>query len=508
MLPRRPLPIAAVLMIVLCSAAVPANELSTEPPNHPLALSAAAMESKKLHTTEAVDAREPLTFRDVGLYGWWQPYFWEGPFDFVIAQAFVHPHDSLMYVQNANGHPEVWNKCLMRARAAGKRVIAIMTPAQGKAFDEADFKAMVQFLENVHRDELYAVSLSEENIFWNGQHEQLAGFYHRLKEQFPDVPIFQWYSNTGRATARPGFVWPWLPADGWLIDEYWAMPDDLEEQLVRYRALGLPVINTVFASTCHSQRAGEPGRVNFFEFHANTFSGQLRIAKKYNLPCAFYCVDNLARDMRTWAWHEKARADSRAVFDLILKEFPKIKATPDDELRRWDDAGEFRATVLESDEKDGLGYRESFDLRMKATGENLPAHDFMTRSLIRGLPHMQWQPDPSRIVIRARGGEEDVDVSVTMHWVSPEAVDGRFGASAKVIIPPDSSAEAILEVSANGYDWVEQTTEIVDGVLEVLLPRGQSQLYTRLRVSGNAQTAGQPLAEIDWIEVRGMPVGE
>ncbi len=59
-----------------------------------------------------VAARAPLTHKITGVYGWWQPYFWEGPFDFVIAQAFVLPHESLDDVQNAS-HSEgikLWNE--------------------------------------------------------------------------------------------------------------------------------------------------------------------------------------------------------------------------------------------------------------------------------------------------------------------------------------------------------------------------------------------------------------
>ena len=45
------------------------------------------------------------------------------PFDFLIVQAFVRPHESLDAEQNA-GHLEgirLWNENLMKARAAGKR---------------------------------------------------------------------------------------------------------------------------------------------------------------------------------------------------------------------------------------------------------------------------------------------------------------------------------------------------------------------------------------------------
>ena len=489
--------IATILTLTIIPAIVLAEELSFEPPNHKLALSAAAIKSKELNSNEQVDARKPLTFKDMGLYGWWQPYFWEGPFDFVIVQTFVHPHESLMRVQNFSTYPELWNENLMKARAAGKRVIVLMTPAQGKTFTEEDYHAMVNFLDKVHRNELYAVTLAEENIFWGGQHEQLVSFYHRLKEKFPDVPIYQFYSNTGRGTARPGFTWPWLPADGWGMDEYWAMPDDLEELLVRYRILGLPLVNIMWAS---------PYRPIDYPFHTNTFHGQLRIAKKYNLPCAFFCADDLTTDKRTFGWHAKARDNSKAVFNLVLAELKKVKAIPEEELYQWDDAGEFKATILVKNDKGKFSYRESFDLRMKPAGETLPEHDFMTRSLIKGLPHMQLKPNPSRILVRSTDRKKDVDTSMTIQWRTPDGESCQFIVSAKIMVEPKTSVNVIFEVSTNGYDWIARTTEIKDGLLQINVPEANNELYTRLRISGKAKEAREVLAKVDWIEVQGSVV--
>ena len=97
----------------------------------------------------------------------------------------------------------------------------------------------------------------------------------------------------------------------------------------------------------------------------------------------------------------------------------------------------------------------------------------------------------------------DVDTSITMHWVASENEYGRFIASAKVTILSKSAVNIIFEVSPNGYDWVEQTTWIKDGLLHVTLPCVHKELYTRLRVSGKAKNVEETLAEIDWIEVKG-----
>ena len=115
---------------------------------------------------------------------------------------------------------------------------------------------------------------------------------------------------------------------------------------------------------------------------------------------------------------------------------------------------------------------------------------------------MTWADEPSRIEIKARD-TESIDASITMHFVSPGGERSRFTASAGFAAEPAASATAVFEVSGNGYDWVAKTTEIVDGVMTVELPEAENQIYTRLRIAGNAAEAGGQVATIDWIEVNG-----
>lgn len=66
--------------------------------------------------------------------------------------------------------------------------------------------------------------------------------------------------------------------------------------------------------------------------------------------------------------------------------------------------------------------------------------------------------------------------------------------------------DTVFEVSTNGYDWIARTTEVTNGVARVDVPTAGTGLHTRLRFAGGAAKAGEPLATIDWIEVRGSIV--
>jgi len=438
-----------------------------------------------------VGAREPLTHRNTGVYGWWQPYFWEGPFDFVIVQAFVLPHESLTEVQNASDadHAKAWNENLMRARAAGKRVIAIVTPGQGKPPSDEYDKAFAAFLEHVNVDELYAVTVSEEHVAEESRHEALVNSYRRLKDRYPDLPVYQWYTNTGRGEAWPGFKWPLLPADGWIINEIFADAVDFEHEVRRYRMLGTPLIHLAWATPS----------LEGYPFQPSVFNGHMRVAKKYNVPCAFFCLDGYIK--RRWGWHEDAKESTKKVFDLVLKAREEAQKVTEEDVSDWDNGGRLQKTILEKGADGELSYRESFDLRTKVA-QKIPKHDFMERSLIKGFRHMKWAQNPTRIVISSFS-KGAVDTSITNCWVTANGEYCRFVASAKITIEPKASVDVIFEVSPNGYDWIARTTKIKNGLLQVNLPTINTELYTRLRIAGKSTKPDMPLAAIDWIEVKG-----
>lgn len=174
--------------------------------------------------------REPLTFRNSALYCGWNDYLVraDSPFDFLLVQGNGP-------FEGRDNAP--WNEWLKKARKNGKRVIALLNPQVKKAngefynistcpSDEASLDGLVrvmsEFLDQVDVNELYAVSLSEEHIFWNGEAERLNVLYDKLKAKYK-VPVYQWYSPSGEGSV-PGLNWPNLKADGWLTSMFWTSP--------------------------------------------------------------------------------------------------------------------------------------------------------------------------------------------------------------------------------------------------------------------------------------------
>jgi hypothetical protein len=442
---------------------------------------------------KTVPARQPLTYKDSGIYGWWQPYFWEGPYDFVITQAIILPGDfgPTKVTNNCSTVENIkeWNQSLLKARAAGKRVIVVVSPGQGQPYEEPYYKALEQFLANINYEELYAITLGEENVSEASWVAALSDFYHRIKKKYPDLPVYQWYTCSSRSTARPGFLWPLLPSDGWLSDEYVSSPDDFEQAVRRYRMIGLPYVNIIWAAPYYSS-----SKQTSVQFHQSIFDGHLRVSQKYNVPTAYFCWDGPAAG-RTFPWDENGQQENKDLYKTIMSNIAKLKSIPDESLLDWD-RGEIPAkTVLKKTGDNLLAFRESFDLWIDKDFK--PADpDFMDRSDIRGLRHMRWNANPSLITVCG-------DASLLNHWITPDGEKCQFKASAVVSVEPGAKCDVILEVSPNGYDWGSRTNEIKDGVMSVQLPGNQSQIYTRLRISGTERGDAKPLASIDWIEVQG-----
>jgi hypothetical protein len=453
-------------------------------------------------TTKPVPARQPLTYKDSGIYGWWQPYFWEGPFDYVITQAIILPGDfgPTKVTNNCSTLENIkeWNQSLLKARAAGKRVLVVVSPGQGESFKEPYYKALEQFLANINHEELYAISLGEENIPAADWVAALSDFYHRIKKKYPDLPVYQWYTCSSRAMARPGFSYPLLPSDGWLSDEYVATPDDFEQAMRRYRMIGLPVINIIWAAPFYSS-----SRATSVPFHSGIFDGQVRVSQKYNIPTAYFCWDGPAAAGRTHPWDKEGQKENKDLFKTVLEKINEAKTLPEESLLDWDDAAKPVKTVLEKENPNTLQYREHFELATVGNTAKAPKHDFMERMQIRGLRHLKWAPDPARIQAVADSGGKPIDASIINHWVTPDGQKCRMDASVSVKLEPGTVGALVLEVSTNGYDWVGKTSELRDGILSVELPEAVSELHTRLRISGTADKPGQPIATIHWIEVRG-----
>ena len=452
------------------------------------------------HSSFAADAREPLSCQTTGFYGRWNDYFHEAPFDFYVL------HAEMGFANHANFDILIgrWRDNLRRARAAGKRVIADLYRVRPpdappvKAYSKAEtdfwFEAIDRFLSHVAVDDLYAVTLGEENIFWDGRHQMLTEIFTRVKAKYPTLPVWQWYSNTGRATDCPGFQWPWLPADGYMVDEYTADAADFEQMIRRFRLLGAPVVQLAYAAPEN----------HYGPVHRSIFDGQVRVARQYNVPLAFFGHQDIP--ISAFGWQERAGAKTKEIFQLVLDTAAASRKTPPATPASWDlRATPPEPTVLAAGGPGQFSHRESFDLRMQATGEVAPKQkggwDFVQRVGLDGLRHLRWLPHPSRIAVLPDAGAA-VKARLTQHWITPGAEPGEFAIAAQLMGNPRGSTKVILEASANGEDWTARTESVVKNRLSLVVPGMHTALHTRLRIVSPAGIIGDaPLAEVDWIEV-------
>jgi hypothetical protein len=196
----------------------------------------------------------------VGLYGVaWTPWLVERPggVDFVLYQ-----------VGTAERPAEVWRAVRSLGRAGIEVVLVVMfyesraqragrSGAAPAAPIETYERRFDELLAAPERSSVAGVVIEEENVFWAGRAGLLDALYGRLKQRYPDVTFYQWYSGARRVNV-PGREWPSLRADGWVIDSY-LLEGESYERLVRgYLALGLPLLSIVWASPNWPSDAGRP----------------------------------------------------------------------------------------------------------------------------------------------------------------------------------------------------------------------------------------------------------
>lgn len=262
-------------------------------------------------------AREPLTFKDSGIYGGWTEYWLsdECPFNFFIVQAVIDENGNV----NSHGQEKesTWAKWLQRSRAKGKRIIADIMPndwAEAKDPVAHFKKGLDAFMAAVDQNELYAITLGEENIYWDGHEEILKQLYAYAKSKY-NVPVYQSYSPYAHP---PGFGWPNLPADGWMIDEYARGGASFEEFVRSYSIQQVPIVQIVWAAPLMRDfdwnKAGDPA-----------FDWQVAVGRKYNIPTSYFAWEGRGN---TWGWSPEALPLTKSVFERA-KEWSRRAAVTD-----------------------------------------------------------------------------------------------------------------------------------------------------------------------------------
>lgn len=176
---------------------------------------------------------------------------------------------------------------------------------------EVYWRRLDQFLGAMDLKDFCGIVLAEENVHYAGRPEVLAELYHRIKAKY-DVAVWQWWSP---ATAVPGSG-GWIPADGWVIDNYLMPKEPFRRYLRKYVITGLPVVVMPWAST--------ELEITPKQWQANT--DQLELAVEFNLPVAFYWVN------KTTCYFGGDRSANETTLDRInqwvWRYIARVKAIP------------------------------------------------------------------------------------------------------------------------------------------------------------------------------------
>ena len=142
-----------------------------------------------------------------------------------------------------------------------------------------------QFLDGMQSqgalDALQGLVLAEENVYYNGRPQLLTELYQRIKQNY-DIAVWQWWSPTLDLPSNGG----WIPADGWVTDNYFMANPEFRQYVRKYVVTGKPVVVMPWAT---SELALFPPMTDA-QWQAN--NEQLAVALEFDLPVAFYWTLN------------------------------------------------------------------------------------------------------------------------------------------------------------------------------------------------------------------------
>jgi hypothetical protein len=454
--------------------------------------------------SNGVAPREPLTFANVGLYGGWNEYLVskESPFDFLIIQANVIDGKVETWRWHSKGDTFSWNDFLKLARANGKRVIAdvdvIITDETGQKQSfpnlynsdkiknplpiERFLEMFDRFFEEVDEEELYAITIAEEHVFWNGQQERLEHAYDYLKKKY-DIPLYQWYtpSQTG---ATPGHNYPNVRADGWMVDEYWLQKPAIEIAMRMYTILQKPAFQIVWAAP----------DMPTLPWSERTFWDQYETCRKYNVPIAFFCWrgEDKTPATDTWGWYPNTTPEMRRVFeDFCVHAARLAKALPPVSRSEWDlvplGQKQVKLTVDET-RKDHAVYQETFEKPRDIT--------LWLDTTITGFSNLKWDSSPIQLKPRVAG---DATSTIRYCFDSPQKIKsiraeitGELSGGQVELKILDMHCNLLAETSMKG----DNATIHFDAN-----QHADTRFVLTITMKGTATEPGQKLAEFSGISV-------
>lgn len=394
-----------------------------------------------------------VTAREAGLYvGVAGDYmFGKVPFAFSIDQV------------SRKSDPVVLSKMVERLHANGKRSILdifLYEDGNEQAKPAAEYMAWLDpLLSRLPLDKVYAITLSEENIYWNGHHEMLAELYGLVKAKYPTLAVYQWYSPGAGA---PGFgPWPLLPADGWLIDEYCRPREAFENMVKKYTILDKPLIHIAWAAPDWKEFSGWD----------KVWDDQLEICRRYGVPISFFCwwppdsTPPPPGNQSMWSWSAPAGTEHYRVWNhKVLPYVQGLRQKPGETKDPNRSTG--RPIPVAGDEQGQYAYHEDFQT----------SPQFIDDADLTGFMGLRWTG--KRLEVKP-----DRTATLTYRFESPYVLH-EIKAAVKC---EGSDGSLMLSLSSDANHWLARGN--VKGQGSVALPeqRGLRQFYLRLELSGIRQ---------------------
>lgn len=268
--------------------------------------------------------RRRLTFRDWGIYcgptyhlpkdsqpeGWktYDPYFImnDSPWDFFIIQVNKYQGEGS---EKANEELRTLIDGLNKKDKLPILRVLLFEKSKKAEPIEVYQKKLDHLFRNIDVNKIYAITLDEENIYWNGYADILDSLYDYVKSKHPELIVYQFYTPMVTPDKHSEKGWRALRADGWISDVYCMIGDKFEKHIVRHLDMDVSetVIHVVWASPnwpFGGTAKGVDPRTWWLEHGGkDQFDFQIKICREYNIPVAFFATQRGTSVHGVyWAW--------------------------------------------------------------------------------------------------------------------------------------------------------------------------------------------------------------
>jgi hypothetical protein len=336
-----------------------------------------------------------------------------------------------------------------------------------------------------HPELIPAICLGEENV--SSRNAVLDGLARHIRETY-GIPVFQFYS-------MPLSPSPDLTADGWVFDAYGMQDVQFRKHLMKFVALGKPVVCIPWASDPHW-----PGWTR----SENTAAmidrewGQFPICMEFDVSCAVFAV---AGPGAINPWLSSQTPDMVQLRNCLRTKRQQMHALSEDDLplATANFSARDRSVPVGGDAGSPSVYEEHFS-----------GFAWIHDADVQGFLNLQLtsKPDPVGFLNMNTRAEEVTRAALTWRFESYfplEEVQITLDAAA----PPAADCRNTLSLGTDelGGDWLHRTEQTDAGDIQSVMLhatealRGRRAFYVRLEMENRANRAGLAGNRIDRLRV-------